>query len=139
MKAKTAPRIRWRRVLVAVILAEATPILLLFGIVTAYAFVRSEDSLSPEQFAPLAGNWVGPIGGFICTLLMARWAVRATDSWRLLHGVGVGVGAALLDLALALGMVGTTAVSPLLICSLSGRIVAGVLAGVYASKKRERR
>lgn len=129
----TSPRFRWGKVLLAVIAAEAVPILILVGIVTVYAMVRSEDSLSPEEFAPLAGNWVGPIGGFLCTMLMACWAARA-EHWKLPHGVVVGVGAALLDVGLAVGMAGSAAITLLMIGSIAGRVAAGVIGGVIASR-----
>ena len=54
----------------AVLLAETLPIpSLLVAIVFVYGFVRQKESLSPQEFAPLAGTWVGPIGGFLATLL----------------------------------------------------------------------
>ena len=72
----------WVRVQVAVILAELLPILLLVAIVAVYGVIRKPDSLSPSEFAPLAGTWVGPIGGFLATLLFAWWAARRVRSRR---------------------------------------------------------
>jgi hypothetical protein len=69
-------RFRWGRVIGAIILAEALPILLLVAVVFVYGFLRKEGSPSPAEFAPRAGNWVGPIGGFVATLLFAWWAAR---------------------------------------------------------------
>lgn len=59
----TPTKIRWTRVAIAVVFAEALPILALVGVVVVYGFLRKESSLKPEEFAPMAGNWVGPIGG----------------------------------------------------------------------------
>jgi hypothetical protein len=67
-------RFKWPRIVLAVIAAEALPVLLLVLIVFAYSFTRRPGSRSPEEFAPIAGTWVGPIGGFLATLLCARWA-----------------------------------------------------------------
>ncbi len=94
------------RVFVAVIVAEMLPILLLFVIVFIYGFIRQKESLSPHDFAPLAGNWVGPIGGFLATLLFAWWAARRATERKFLHGTAVGVGTALLDLGLGILLAG---------------------------------
>ena len=44
------------RFVVAIILAVTLPILLLVAVVFVYSFIRQTGSLSPEEFAPLAGN-----------------------------------------------------------------------------------
>jgi hypothetical protein len=124
---------RWIRVVVAVILAETLPILLLVAIVSVYSVIRQKDSLSPQEFAPRAGNWVGPIGGFLATLLLAWWAARRTPEQRVVHGTAVGVGTALLDFGLGILLSGGGAIQPLLFLSNGGRILAGVLGGWLAS------
>jgi hypothetical protein len=128
-------RVNWIRVVVAVILAEALPLLLLFAIVGVYDVTRRPESLSPEEFAPLAGNWVGPIGGFLATLLFAWWAARRAHERRVVYGTVVGLGTALLDFGLGILLVGGGAIHPLLFLSNGGRIVAGVLGGWLAGRK----
>jgi hypothetical protein len=125
-------RFRWGRVIAAIILAEALPILLLVAVVFVYGFHRKEGSPSPAEFAPRAGNWVGPIGGFVATFLFAWWAARRAPARKLAHGTAVGIGAALLDFGLALLLAGTNAIQPLLFVSNCGRILAGVLGGGLA-------
>src|SRR5271166_3208285 len=107
----------WIRVVVAVILAELIPILLLVAIVAVYGVIRQAESLSPNEFAPLAGTWVGPIGGFLATLLFAWWAARRAPKQRVVHGTAVGVGTALLDLGLGILLGGGGAIHPLLFLS----------------------
>jgi hypothetical protein len=123
------------RVVVAVILAEMLPILLLVAIVAVYGVIRQTESLSPAEFAPLAGMWVGPIGGFLATLLFAWRAARRAPEQRVVHGTAVGVGTALLDLGLGILLGGGDAIHPVLFLSNGGRILAGVLGGWLATRR----
>lgn len=59
--------LNWFRIIAAALAAEVLPILALVAVVCVYAMVRKPGSMTPEEFAPAAGNWVGPIGGFIAT------------------------------------------------------------------------
>jgi len=130
-------KFRWIRVLVAIVIAELLPILLLLAIVVVYAFVSDQtqpDSMTPDEFAPIAGNWVGPIGGFLATMFLSWWTARVITERALTHGIAVGTGTALLDLSLGLSM-GGGAMAPLLILSNCGRILAGVLGGFVASRQ----
>ncbi len=127
------------RVVVAVILAEMLPISLLVAIVVVYSFIRQKESLSPQDFAPLAGNWVGPIGGFLATLFFAWWAARRALEQRFLLGIAVGVATALLDLGLGLLLGGAEAIRPLFFVSNGGRILAGILGGWLATRRCGRR
>lgn len=57
-------KFRLGRVVAAIFVAELLPILLLVAVVTVYALTANQskpDSLEPEAFAPIAGNWVGPM------------------------------------------------------------------------------
>jgi hypothetical protein len=135
---ENVPKFRWIRILIAIIIAEALPILMLVAIVAVYGTVTDQskpDSITPEEFAPIAGNWVGPIGGFVATMLLSWWAARVTPARALSHGLAVGVGTALLDLSLGLSMGGGSMLA-LLILSNCGRIVAGSLGGFVASSQR---
>jgi len=123
------------RIFAAVILAELLPILLLIAIVFVYGFFRQTDSLSPKEFAPLAGNWVGPIGGFVATLLFAWWAARRAQAQRIAHGAAVGVATALLDFGLGILLAGAGAIQPLFFLSNGGRILAGLLGGWLAARR----
>src|SRR5580692_8647045 len=102
-------RFRWGRVIGAIILAEALPILLLVAVVFVYGFLRKEGSPSPAEFAPRAGNWVGPIGGFVATLLFAWWAARRAPVQRIAHGAAT----ALLDFGLGILLAGAGESQPL--------------------------
>jgi hypothetical protein len=128
-------RLNWTRVVVAVVCAEALPILALVAVVFVYSLVRKPDSLSPEQFAPVAGNWVGPIGGFLATLLFAMWASKRNPQSAVVQGTAVGIGTALLDVALALLLTAGAGIGVLLYVSNAGRILAGILGGCLVGKR----
>lgn len=133
------PKFCLGRVVAAIFVAELLPILLLVAVVTVYALVADQsqpDSLEPEAFAPIAGNWVGPIGGFLATFLLSFWAARVVPDQAMVHGVAVGIGTAVLDLGLGV-LIGGGVLSLLLVLSNCGRIVAGVLGGVLASRARK--
>jgi hypothetical protein len=127
-------RFSWGRIVLAVIAAEAAPILLLVLVVVGYGVIRPADSRSPEEFAPLAGNWVGPIGGFLATLLFAWWAARRAPQRPLAHGAAVGVGTALLDFILGLLLGGSEAIHPVFFLSNAGRVIAGIVGGLLAAR-----
>jgi hypothetical protein len=128
-------RFNWVRVVVAIFLAEALPILLLVAIVFVYSVIRQPESASPEDFAPRAGLWVGPIGGFLSTFLFAWWAAQRAAEQKFAHGAAVGMGTALLDLSLGFLLSGGDALQPIFFLSNSGRILAGVLGGWLAMQR----
>ena len=127
-------RIHWVRIGLAIIVAETVPILFLILVVVVYGFTRGPDAISPEEFAPQAGNWVGPIGGFLATLLCARWVARRAAAWKLAHGAAIGVGTALIDVSIACSIEGAAAVGPLFVASNCGRLAAGLLGGWLAMR-----
>jgi hypothetical protein len=125
---------KWLRVAAAAFLAELLPLLLLLAIVEVYNAFRQEDSLPPEAFAPLAGNWVGPIGGFLATFLFAWWCAGRAPNRKLLHGIVVGIGTSLLDIGILL-LAEDSVVQLIFLVSNSGRILAGILGGWLAMRQ----
>jgi hypothetical protein len=126
-------RFNWIRVVVAIFLAEALPILLLVAVVFVYSLIRQPESASPDEFAPRAGLWIGPIGGFLATLLFAWWAARHAVERKLASGMAVGFGTAFLDFGILLGA--ADALQPIFFISNGGRILAGVLGGWFAMRQ----
>jgi hypothetical protein len=118
----------------AIFAAEALPVLLLVIVVVLYGLVRQSNSPTPEEFAPQAGNWVGPIGGFFATLFFSFWVARRASANRFAHGTAVGVGTALLDLALGFLLGGAAAASLVFLISNAGRILAGILGGALGAR-----
>lgn len=122
-------RLSWGRIVLAVVAAEVLPILALVAVVMVYGLARAANSPTPEEFAPIAGNWVGPIGGFLATILLAHWGARRAPSRPLAHGLAIGVGTALLDFALGISLGGGGAIGPLFLVSNGGRVATGLLGG----------
>jgi hypothetical protein len=133
----TVGRIHWVRVLLAVIAAEILPIIALVIVVVIYSLVRTPESPSPEAFAPQAGNWVGPIGGFLSVLLFSFLSARSASKYPFAHGLAVGLGTAALDFALGLSMGGGSMIA-ILVASNCGRVLAGAFGGVLGGRWRHR-
>src|SRR5262245_51965745 len=127
------PRFNWLRIILAILAAEIVPIVLLVLIVVVYGLVRSPDSPSPEDFAPRAGNWVGPIGGFFATLFFSWLTARRSPQSPMVHGAAVGIGTAALDFILGFLMGGHGTIQLVFFLSNAGRIIAGILGGLLAS------
>jgi hypothetical protein len=134
---ESKPRFKWGHVIAAVIAAEALAIFVLIVVVMVYGTVRPNGSLTPEAFAPMAGNWIGPIGGFLATLCFARWAAKGSGHQAIAHGMAVGVGTALLDILLATMLGGGLPLTPVIFVSNGGRILAGFLGGRLALPKSD--
>ncbi len=116
----------WGRVFLAALGAVLFPVFLLVAIVFVYGFMRQADSPTPEAFAPIAGAWVGPIGGFLATLPLAYWAARHGEKpvW---DGLAVGGLSVLLDHAM--GVLLSAPFQMLFVFSYAGRIMAGLIGG----------
>jgi hypothetical protein len=119
------------RIALATIAGELTPILLLVMVVLVYE-TRGVDAETRQAFAERAGMWIGPIAGAISTFGFGFWAARGTDR-PILHGALVGVAVALLDAVLIFAP-GAKFI-PLFAVSWSGKILAGVLAGLIATRR----
>jgi hypothetical protein len=125
------------RVIVGIVAAEALPVLALVIVVLMYGLARNAESPTPEEFAPVAGTWVGPIGGFLATLFIARWAARRASKRPIAHGAAIGAGTAMLDFGIGFLSVGGGAIQPLFFISNAGRILAGVLGGWLGARRSD--
>ena len=124
-------RIRIGRIALATIAGELAPILLLVVVVLIYE-TRGVDPQTRQAFAERVGMWLGPIAGAISTFGFGFLAARGTDR-PLLHGTLVGVAVALLDAVLIFGS-GAKFI-PLFAVSWTGKILAGVAAGLLATRR----
>jgi hypothetical protein len=70
----------------------------------------------------------------LATMLFAMWAAKRNPQSPVAQGTAVGVGTALLDLALAMLLTAGAGIGVLLFVSNAGRIVAGILGGRLAAK-----
>ena len=123
--------IRIRRIALATIAGELTPILLLVVVVLIYE-TRGVDPQTRQAFAERVGRWLGPIAGAIATFGFGFLAARGTGR-PLLHGTLVGVAVGVLDAVLTLAT-GAKFI-PLFAASWTGRVIAGVAAGLLAARR----
>jgi hypothetical protein len=123
--------IRIGRIALATIAGELTPIVLLVLVVLVYE-TGGVDAQTRQAFANRVGTWLGPIAGAIATFGFGFLAARGTDR-PLLHGTLIGVAVALLDAAICFGS-GLKFI-PLFAASWTGRILAGVAAGLLAARR----
>jgi len=123
--------------LLAVLAAEILPIVVLVLVVVIYSFVRSADSPTPEEFAPRAGNWVGPFVGALSVLVFSFLVAKSVSNRPFVHGLCVGLGTAALDFCLGMSMGGGDgSVLAILTASNCGRIIAGVCGGWIGAGRR---
>ena len=123
--------IRIGRIALATIAGELTPIVLLVIVVLVYE-TSGVDAQTRQAFAERVGMWLGPIAGAISAFGFGFLAARGTDR-PLLHGTLVGVAVALLDAVLIFAP-GAKFI-PLFAVSWSGKILAGVVAGLLAARR----
>ena len=123
--------VRVGRVALTTFVSELAPILLLVIVVLIYE-TKGVDAQTRQAFAERVGAWLGPIAGAIFTFGFGFLAVRGIDR-PLLHGTLIGVAVAVLDAVLT--MATGAAFIPLFAASWTGRVVAGVAAGLLAARR----
>jgi putative membrane protein (TIGR04086 family) len=111
---------------------------LVFLIVTVYATylaIQSRgqpDTTSINSFAAQVAPWATPVLTALLTLLGALWVARAVPSRAQLHGLLVGVVAALLSLLFILVGARGVQVTTLMACVVV--VVAGWVGGLLAAR-----
>jgi hypothetical protein len=122
--------LRWGRIAFAVVIAEILGVAILALLVSLFGPSGFEAA---KPFANRLGAWVGPISGFSFCLLGGFWVAAGASSRRVANGVGVGVVAAILDIAIALAL--ASGISTLLVLSNTGRIAGGTIGGWLAARR----
>jgi hypothetical protein len=124
--------LRLGRVLVAAVIAEAIPIILLVVLVALFG---PRERAAAQAYAERLGQWVGPIGGTLMCFLTARWTVRALRARQVLYGSAVGLLAAFIDVAILIASGATF--QWLFVASNFGRLLAGTLGAFTASRRSQ--
>jgi len=124
-------KIRWGRLILGAIAAEALPVILLIGLV---ALLAPNEATEAQEYANTLGKWVGPVGGAIATFALAIWVARPLSKDHVLHGVFLGVLVAVLDAALLVAS--GAPFEWLFALSGVGRVVAGFLGGYLIFKRK---
>jgi len=115
-------RIRWGRVVLAAVAAEASVILLIAAI-----------SILRPEFRESAGYYVAAPASALATFLMTLWVVRKLESGFILHGILVG----LIGVVLTGGFIFLAKPEDRVMYGVSYvlRIIGGYLGGVVARKR----
>jgi len=115
-------RIRWGRVVLAAVAAEASVILLIAAI-----------SILRPEFRESAGYYVAAPASALATFLMTVWVVRNLETEFILHGVLVG----LIGVVLTGGFIFLAKPEDRVMYGVSYvlRIIGGYLGGVVARKR----
>jgi hypothetical protein len=124
----TGRHLRWVRIVVAAVGAVVAPILALIALLVVYGITRRSDSPTPEAFAPMAGEWVGPIGGFLATIALSYWAARRPGDRPIAHGFVVGVLSAVLDYVVG-ALILRAPFQAVYLLYYAGRVIAGLVGG----------
>jgi len=128
--------IRWRRVILAAVLAEAGVIAVLLAVVAIYSSVIAPDLTDAEyqQLGARVGYYVAPTAGAVTTFLMVLWLGRKLDSRYVANGVWVGV----VSVLLTVGFIVTARPEDRLMYGVAFvlRIVSGYLGGRVAQRLR---
>jgi putative membrane protein (TIGR04086 family) len=130
--------IRWGRALLVGVLAPILSFALVTLIVTVYATYLAfqargqPDTTSINQFAAQVAPWATPALTALLTLLGALWVGRAVPSRAQLHGILIGVIAALVSLLFSLIGARGLPVSTLIACVVI--VVAGWVGGLIVAR-----
>src|SRR5262245_17778353 len=130
--------IRWGRILLVGVLAPILGFVLVTLIVTVYAFVLAfqargqPDTTSINHFAAQVAPWATPALTALLTLLGALWVGRAVPSRAQLHGILVGVIAALLSVLFSLFGARGLQLPTLIACVVI--VLAGWVGGLIAAR-----
>ncbi len=117
------------RFFLALVLAEAVPVIVLVAIVAVFG---PREAAGANAFARQAGPWVGTIGGFVCALAGARWVGAAAASRALAWGTGLGLALAAVDVGVFLAM--REPFAWIIAISNAGKVVAGAIGGLLAAR-----
>ncbi len=117
------------RVLVAAIIAEAIPIILP---VAAVAVFGPREPAAAQAYAERLGQWIGPIAGSCMCLLAGWWVARSLTGRQVLHGLLIGLMAALIDLSVVVA--GAAPFRWIFTASNLGRVLGGALGGSLGSR-----
>lgn len=126
-------QIRWVRILIAAVVAEVAAIALLILLVAIFGPGNEE---ADKQYAEQLGRWVGPLGGATLCFLGGYWVAWSASTRRPLHGLLVGVAAALIDIVSILAF--RVPFQLLFVASNVGRVLAGWLGGWAATLRNSK-
>ncbi len=136
MEIKKEP-VRILRVLMAALMAEFIPLIILVAVLTVWGVSAApgQGQAVYEAFARQAGEYINPIVGPLAALAFGFWAARKPWHNHVLHGFLTGLLVAILDIII---MVLTSAEFDAIdIITLLAKIAAGTIGGYLAKRRYE--
>jgi hypothetical protein len=121
---------RWGRIVVAGLIGELIPIILLVAVVAVFG---PRELGAAQAFAEKTGHWFGPLAGVLVSFLAALWVARRLEHGQVAHGIAVGVLIALIDDIILVAM--KAPFEWVFVASNLGKIIAGA-AGGFVAKSR---
>lgn len=116
------------RIIIAAVVVEVLAIVTLVVIV---AVRGPKESEAAQAYAERLGRVVGPVAGFVLTLIGGWWVAQGVAEGQLLHGGLTGVAVAAIDIAILL--LSRAKFETILAVSNVGRVVAGLIGGALAT------
>ena len=126
-------QIRWVRILVGAVAAEAVAI---FVLVVLVAILGPRDPNGAQAYAERLGRFVGPFAGAVFGVIGGYLVARGGTGNRILQGALFGLFFALVDVALLIA--GQAPFAWLFVISNAGRIIGGTVGGAIAERKCDR-
>ena len=126
-------RNRILRIAAGALAAEVLAVILLVLLV---GIAGPSDPPAAQAYAKRLGLWVGPVGGFIFTLLAAWWVARGLQTPPLTNGIIVGVAVAAIDVSILI--LSGAGFDPIFAISNAGRVIAGLIGGWLAGRSATR-
>lgn len=117
------------RLLALAVLIEASAVLVLVAIVAVFG---PADPLASQAFAQRLGDWVGPIAGFLLCFGGGWFVTRRLSAGHVTRGLLLGALVATIDIAILAAS--GSGFRLLFVVSNAGRMVAGSLGGLVASR-----
>jgi hypothetical protein len=127
--------IRWSRVLVAGVLAEAGIVVLIGTLAIVYRLAFSATDLEFDAFISRAGYYVGVFGGGFATFGLALWVSRVLRTDFPINGLLVGCVAALLHIGVLTGSGAGFQTAYAIADAL--KLIGGLLGGYFARYRFE--
>ncbi len=126
-------QIRWVRILVGAVAAEAVAI---FVLVVLVAILGPRDPNGAQAYAERLGRFVGPFAGAVFGVIGGYLVARGATGNRILQGALFGLFFALVDVALLIA--GQAPFAWLFVISNAGRIIGGTVGGAIAEREYDR-
>ena len=129
--------IRWLRVILCGVLVESFTIAIIIVTVSAYRLMASPNGADLTSFEYFAGFVIGIFGSALLALALGWWAAKGASSHFLIHGLLVGLIAAILHTVLFLAS--PDGFQPIYVVADALKIGAGAFGGGLYGRTVSRR